>query len=149
MEKSSEIKYISPKESIEQGESAQHRFDLLIDGEKIGSAEIDYFSKPLPLYQLSDLYVDFEQKGKGLASKIMDQVEKFLKDRRKPGILANAILPGEPAHGMYQRRGWKKVPHSHGLLVFNWPSDVSLEILKGYALRQTDLMERPGYSQVA
>lgn len=136
------VQYSSPKESIEQDEMPQHRFDLIVDGERIGAAEINYFSKPLPLYQVTDLYVDFEHKGKGYASQIMDQVETWIRERKKPGILAEAILDGDPAQGMYERRGWKPVPNSFGLHVYNWPDDVDISILDGYPQRYTDPLER-------
>ena len=122
----------------------QHRFDFVVDGERIGAAEIDYFSKPLPLYQVTDLYVDFEHKGKGYASQIMDQVETWLRERKKPGILVEAILDGDPAQGIYERRGWKPVPNSFGQHVYNWPDNVDLSILDGYPQRYTDHLERKG-----
>ncbi len=137
-----EINYVSPQEAIEEGAEPQHRFDLTIEGEKIGSAEFEYLSKPLPHYLLSDLYVEFEHKGKGYASKILEKMEEFLKERKKPGILVDAIMVGDPASDMYARRGWKEVPDSGGLHVFNWPDDVSLDVLKGYSFRYTDPMIR-------
>jgi GNAT superfamily N-acetyltransferase len=85
------IKYLNPKEAMEMGEEPQHRFELIVDGEIIGAAEVNYFSKPIPLYQVTDLYVDIKYKGKGYASKIMDQVEEWLKERRRPGVLVDAI----------------------------------------------------------
>jgi GNAT superfamily N-acetyltransferase len=140
------IRYRSPKESMEEGDDPQHTFDLIVNGEKIGSAEINYLSKPLPLYQLTDLYVDFEHRGKGYASKLMDQVECWLKERKKPGVLVEAILEGDPALGMYAKRGWVPVPDSFGLHVYNWPRGVDLSILKGYPLRYTQAMDREGWS---
>lgn len=138
------LRYSAPKEALEQDELPQHRFDLMADGERIGAAEIDYFSKPLPLYQVTDLYVDFEHKGKGYASKIMDQVEAWLRERKKPGVLVEAILEGDQSQGMYEKRGWKPVPDSFGLHVYNWPEDVDLSILKGYAERYTPIDQREG-----
>jgi len=137
-----ELKYSSPKENLEIHELPHHQFDLLINGEKVGAAEIDYFSKPLPLYQVSDLYVDFEHKSRGYASAILAQVERFLIDRKKPGVLVDAIIPGDPASGLYKRRGWKEVPNMMGLYVYNWPEDVSLDVLAGYPFRYTDPMIR-------
>ncbi len=139
------IKYISPEESKENNETPQHRFDLVVDGVKIGSAEINYYSKPLPFYDINALYVDFEHKGKGYASKIMAQVESWLKDRRKPGVLVDGIIEGDPASGMYKKRGWKEIPNSMGLHVFNWPEDVDLSILNSYVDRYTHLTERQSY----
>lgn len=138
------IKYSSPEESQKEGEMPQHRFELMVDGACIGAAEIDYFSQPLPLYQVSDLYVDIPHQGKGYASELMGQIEAWLRSRHKPGILVNAILEGSPAEGMYERRGWRAVPNSLGLYVYNWPDNVDLSILKGYPHRQRDILERKG-----
>lgn len=134
-----EIKYFNPKEVMEQGDPPQHHFDLFVSGEKVGTAELDYYSKPLPIYQVTDLYVDYEHHGKGYGSRLMDQVERWLVERGKPGILVDAILDSEPAAGMYQRRGWVKDPTSVHRYVFNWPKEASLEILRGYELRNTNL----------
>ncbi len=132
---------------MEGGEEPQHRFDLMVDGEKIGAAEINYFSKPIPLYQVTDLYVDFEHKGKGHASHILNQVEGWIKARGKPGVLVDAIMDGAPAQGMYSRRGWVAVPGGRGLHVFNWPADVDMSVLNGYAVRYTDITERDSFKK--
>ena len=109
------IEYSSPKQAKEQGEQPQHRFDLTVNGEVVGGAEIDYFSKPLPLYQVTELWVDHEHKGQGHASQLMGQVEEFLKEKRKPGVVVDAVMEGDPASGMYARRGWQEVPGGYGL----------------------------------
>ncbi|MDB5264811.1 MAG: hypothetical protein JWN64_382 [Parcubacteria group bacterium] len=141
-EKGPEIKYVSPKESLEEEGYPERRLDLFVGGEKIGAATIDYYSKPLRLFQVTDLYVEHEFSGQGYASQIMEQVEKFLKDRKRPGVLVDAIIDGNPAKGMYERRGWKPVPGDDALHVFNWPENVPLDVLKGYAQRYTDLRLR-------
>jgi hypothetical protein len=46
-----EIQYTNPKENIERCKEPMHRVDLVIDGKVIGSTEIEYFSKPFPIYQ--------------------------------------------------------------------------------------------------
>jgi len=127
------VTYSSPHESAADGEVPQHRFDILIDGKCVGAAEVDYYSRPIPLYQITELYVDYEHKGKGYASRILDRVEHFLIEKRKPGILVDAIIPGDPAEGLYTRRGWTAVPNSNGIFVFNWPQKVPLSTLIGYA----------------
>lgn len=142
MEKSPSINYVNPKKDLEEEGFGQHRFDLIIDGVKMGGAEINYFSKPLPLYQLTDLYVESEFQGKGLGAQIIDQFEKMLLTRKKPGVLVDAIFEDSKAKGMYERRGWKEIPGSYGLCVFNWPEDVPLDVMKGYASRYTDYLER-------
>ncbi len=137
------IEYFSPKENIEREDFYGQSFELIIDGKKIGAAEINYHSKPLPLYQLTDLYVDAEESGKGYASQLMDKVEAFLKGRKKPGVLVDAIDLDSPASGMYERRGWAQVSSVKDLYVFNWPPDVNLDILRGYPSRYTDYLTRP------
>lgn len=136
------IQYSSPQESIEEDKIPQHRFDLVVDGRCVGAAEVDYYSKPLPLYQVTDLYVDFEYQGKGYASQIMDRVENWLREKKKPGILVEAIFGDHPASGMYERRSWRPVPNSFGQHVYNWPDDVDLSILNGYPQRYTNHLDR-------
>ncbi len=148
LERQKKIVYKTPAQTMEEEDrSPQHTFDLIVDGEKIGGAEVDYFSKPIPLYQLTDLYVDFEQKGNTYASQLMEQVEAFLREKKKPGVLVEAIIEGDKAVGMYERRGWQKVS-SENLYVFNWPEDVPLTVLTGYPFRYTDLTERPSHRQM-
>lgn len=141
------LRYSSPKQSSEQGEDPQHRFEVMVEGEKVGAAEIDYYSKPLPLYQVAELYIDPKHQGKGYASKILAQVEDWLIQKGKPGVLVDAIMEGEPAEGMYARRGWTEVPNGNGLHVFNWPSEVGLAVLDGYPMRYTDILERESFKK--
>ena len=74
-----EIHYTNVKENREKDEDESfHSLDLVIEEKIIGKAEFVYFSKPFPLYQLSELYVDYEYQGKGLGSELMQQFEAFL-----------------------------------------------------------------------
>jgi ribosomal protein S18 acetylase RimI-like enzyme len=138
---SPEISYVSPAEQSPD-DYPQHKFELLDGQDVVGGAEIDYYSKPLPLYHVTDLWVDWSYAGVGNASKIMERVEEFLVERKKPGVLVEAIIDGSPSQGMYERRGWKPVPGGLGLHTYNWPEDISLKILDGYALRYTSFEER-------
>lgn len=139
--------YKNPKENLEQNEDPLHTIDLMIDGKIIGSAELTYYSKPIPLYQVNDIYVEPEYQGAGRARKIMEQVEAFLKKRKKAGVLVDAIDLDSPASGMYARRGWQEVPSSSGLYVYNLPNGVTTDDFKGYASLQTDLMERGSWKK--
>jgi len=140
-----QLVYSSSKENKEKGESPIHTIDLFHDGKIIGRAEITYYSKPFPLYQISDLYVDYEFQGEGRGSEIMSQVESFLNERKRAGVLVEAIDPDSPASGMYQRRGWLEVPGQHGLHVYNLPKSAKLEDLNGYASRFTFMEERESW----
>ena len=140
-----DVRYSSPAEQPPE-EEPLHRFEIVKGDETIGGGEIEYFSRPLPLYQLSDLWVDDEHSGRGNASLIMDRVEGFLEKRGKPGLLVDAIIPGSKAYGMYERRGWEAVPSNPYLRVYNWPQDVPLDVLRGYAMRQTPMEDREGFT---
>ena len=136
------VRYSSPAEALHNNEEPLHHFDVFKGDEKIAGAEVNYLSKPIPHYQVSDLYVDPHHQGEGVGSHIMEQVETFLIERKKPGFLVDSIMEDSEASGMYERRGWKAVPDSHGLFVFNWPEATPLDILKGYPSRYTDYLER-------
>lgn len=140
-----EVHYTSPAEQLEEP-LPHHAFELLKDDKVIGGAEVEYFSRPLPFYQLTELWVEPEYTGSGGASRIMDQVENFLEERKKPGILTDAITDDNPAKGLYERRGWQLVPDQM-LHVYNWPDHVPTSILQGYAFRQTDLTDRASWQQ--
>lgn len=137
-----EIIYKNPKDNLEKGEDPLHTIDLMLDGKIIGRAEITYYSRPFPLYQISELYVEPEYQGAGRASKIMDQIEEFLIKKGKAGVLVDAIDPDSPASGMYARRGWQEVPEQGGLFAFNLPDGASINDLRGYPYRQTPILDR-------
>lgn len=141
MESEPKVAYTNSRENFEQEGSGQHHFSVFVEGVKVGAAEINYFSKPLPLYQLTDLYVDYEHQGKGYAGELLTQFETFLRKRKKPGVLVNAIID-ESKEDLYIKRGWVEVPGSGGLHVFNWPNDVDIKVLQGYPLMYTDMFER-------
>lgn len=137
----SSIEYSTPKRSIEKDEIPQHRFDLIVDGKEVGAAEIDYFSRPLPMYQLTSLWVDPDKKGQGYASQILDKVESFLRKKKRPGILADGIMEGDPASGMYGRRGWVLAQESIKTYVYNWPKDVPFSVLDGNSFRYLKILK--------
>lgn len=136
------FKHTSPAENIENPHV--HKMELFIDGESVGSAGVEYFSKPFPLYQITSLGIDHDKQGRGYARKLMSYIEGVLVKKGKAGILVDAIDPESPAHGMYERRGWTEVPDSGGLYVFNMPKGATLDLLKGYSFRYTDPMIRKG-----
>lgn len=145
------VEYKSPKENMIDGEFDEpHTFKVYIDGNVVGGATVEYFSKPLPIYQLTDIYTEVEHQRRGVATEILEKVEKFAKERKKPIVLVDAIIEEEPdengktAKGMYVRRGWVEIPGQHGRHVYNWPKDISTDILRGFECRFTDYLERTG-----
>lgn len=133
------------KESWQERDQGIHVFEIMENGEVIAGAELSYLSKPVPLYQLSDLWVEYSHHGQGLGSRLMDQVEDFLRKRKKPGVLVEAILEDNPAKGMYQKRGWVKIPNMMHLFIFNQPKNLDWKVFQGYSMRYTPLTERPGF----
>ena len=141
-----EIHYTNVKENREKDEDESfHSLDLVIEEKIIGKAEFVYFSKPFPLYQLSELYVDYEYQGKGLGSELMQQFEAFLKKKKKAGVLVDAIIEGNLAQGMYAKRGWQEVPGSPDLYAFNVPKSADISQLQGYAQRYTYVTDREAW----
>ena len=133
------VNYIKPEDSEEDEMFRHHRFEVKKDNVVIAAAEVTYHSKPFPIYQVSDLYTESENGGQGYASAILDQIEAFLRERKKPGILVDAILSDEPrVLSMYERRGWEKIDN-FGRRVFNWPGNVDTNIMQGYEMRGADL----------
>jgi hypothetical protein len=139
------VHHIAPEDQSADQHHRQRQFLILDEnGETIAGAEVDKYTRPIPLYQVTDLWS--EAPGKGHASAVMDEVEAFMLRTKKPGVLVDAIDDDSPAKGMYSRRGWQYVPEQHGLMVYNWPQDVSLSAMGGYALRYTPLDERENFA---
>ena len=147
MREGEKIIYNSPKKNLEKGEDPLHTFDLVLGDDVIGRAQITYYSKPFPLYQVNELYVEHEYSGAGRAGEIIAQVEAFLKKRKRAGVLVDGILEDSPASGMYARRGWLEVPGGHGLFVYNLPKGAQPEDLRHYAESYVPLEERQNFDK--
>jgi GNAT superfamily N-acetyltransferase len=132
-----EIFYHSPRQNIEQNGHACHTVEIREGKILLGGADIEYFSKPIPFYQISALWTEYEHRGKGYGSKVMEYIERLLKEKRKAGFLVDAIDSDSPAKGFYARRGWIKVPDSFGQYVFNLPKNVGPEIFQNVQCRGT------------
>lgn len=129
------IQHISPIQKTEG--PPEHVVQIVIDGEKVGEATLEYFSKPFPLYYVSNLGIYSPHQSKGYGRKVMEFIEHMLKEKGKAGILFDAIDEDHPVHGgasgMYQRRGWE---HVTGLrYAYNIPKGSDLEQLKQFQAR--------------
>ncbi|MBI2473631.1 GNAT family N-acetyltransferase [Candidatus Uhrbacteria bacterium] len=144
MTKNREVHYRNPEANLEQGEDPKHTFEIIDEktGEPLARAEIEYFSKPIPYYQVSDLYTEHAYQGKGYASRIMKEIEDMLKKKNRTGFLVDAIFSDNPASGFYERRGWIPVPGNKDQYVFNLPKNVDATIFQSVEMRQTPLLER-------
>jgi len=140
------IDYRNPAENKEIGDDPIHTIDLIIDGKVAGRAEITYYSRPFPLYQVSELYVEPEYQRQGNAGKIMEYIENMLVEKRKAGVLVDAINIDNPASGMYERRGWLACPPKGlGRYAFNLPDGADVQDLIGYESRYTDVRDRESW----
>lgn len=131
-------KYSKPKNS-EEFSGPKHTFEYYDEEHEILSrASLEYFSKPLPFYEVAFLetYAAIDR-NQGNAGFVMDQVESFLISKKRPGVLRNAIKDSNPTRGMYVKRGWHVVIQSDGkeLYVFNWPKGVPLQQMHNYEQR--------------
>ncbi len=131
----SELRYFTPKQNIERDEYPMHVIEIREGDELVAGADIEYFSTPVPFYQISDLWVKHEYHGRRYGSRLMKYIEDMLIAKRKAGFLVDAIDPTSPARGFYARRGWLPVPHSLGQYVFNLPKGTSPDIFKNVELR--------------
>jgi GNAT superfamily N-acetyltransferase len=146
---SEEFIYKSSKQNQKEDDNGIHTIDLVVNGKVVGGAELTYYSKPWPFYQINELWVEHEHQRKGYAGKIMIEVEEFLKKRKRAGVLVDGIMLGSYAKGMYERRGWQEVPgNARGILAFNIPRSANINALCGYSMRQTDPLERESWENV-
>ncbi len=129
------IRRLKP-EQIKGAEAGRHHRISLFEGRReIGSAELTYHGTPVPLYYLASLYVIKERRatqdrpGAKYGTRLMDEVEKMLRDKKKMGLVQDGIDPNSPARGMYARRGWRNIPALPGWYVYNMPEGLDLASL--------------------
>ncbi len=143
-----ELFYHNPAQNIERGENAKHTIEVRDGDELIGGAEIEYFSKPLPVYQVSHLWVEPDHQGKGYSTKVMAYIERMLKQKGRAGVLVDSIDQDSLASGLYARRGWLLVPDSDCLYVYNLPKGVEPKLFQEYVDRQTPIENRTEKSKM-
>lgn len=126
----------NPSELLAEGEDPIHTIEIHNeDGDVLARAEIDYFSSPIPYYQLSDLFTEEAFQHQGLASQLLDAFEAKLRRTGRAGFLVDGIMPGTGAEGMYARRGWIPVPGGRSQFVYNLPKGIGPEKFIGVEMR--------------
>ena len=108
------------------------------DNRLVGNAFLNYYSWPIPLYELASVYVATRYRGRGYGSALMAAVEEFLKRNKRAGILSDAIEPNSPARGMYQRRGWTTITPGGIRYAFNLPEGMSEKELRAFYERRDE-----------
>jgi ribosomal protein S18 acetylase RimI-like enzyme len=84
-----------------------HRISIELGGQEVGYAEMLYFSEPTRFFYLDFVRVKPENRGLRLGSYIVESVNKFLDQKKLPGVLMNIIKSDEAATGIYERHGWQ------------------------------------------
>lgn len=109
-------------------------FTVSRKGRDVGVLHFTSHSGPIPHIYVSNLEVEVEFQGKGIGSQLMKEVEKYIKNKKVPGILIDATYLDDPAHGMYERRGWKPlcISQAFGMLSFNQCGYTDEELWKAY-----------------
>ncbi|MCR4312101.1 MAG: GNAT family N-acetyltransferase [Candidatus Uhrbacteria bacterium] len=103
----------------------KHRLKLLDSkGELAGFAEMVYFGKPVPMYYLEYMQINESHRGKGYGGELIEQVNAFIKDKGKMGLLVNAIEEDKASHDMYLAHGWRET-YIPDLLILNPPNGLS------------------------
>jgi GNAT superfamily N-acetyltransferase len=140
------VNYSNPKEQesrygINYGRA--HRFTSKNEhGVVVSGAQAEYLSKPFPHFYIDGVYTDTEFQSQGYTSAVINEIEAFLIEKGKPGLLVDDIRRAHPdVYGMYQRRGWKEVPGTD-LLAFNLSADTEPTQLQGYHQRYTETVQR-------
>jgi GNAT superfamily N-acetyltransferase len=129
---SENITYTSPEENLERGHLPVHYFSIESEGKEIGKAEIRYYSRPFPHYVIEELQIfDQDEREKGYGSMALERIESFLSERRKAGIVVDGIADDNPARGMYERRGWSRLPGEDAVYAYNLPNSVDISTLQG------------------
>lgn len=106
-------------------EERLHVLDLEVRGRSVGHAELMYASHPIPSYYLNFIFVRELFRGFGFGSAILDQVNLFLLEKGKMGILYNSISKDSSAREMYARAGWHESKKFSGWMTFNEPKDAT------------------------
>ncbi len=139
----SSVQYLAPDAIAELKDfERKHRLKLLDnEGKLVGFAELVYFSKPISAYYLEYMRVTKERRGQGFGSELIEQVNAFLKEKGKMGILVDAIEEDQAALGMYLSHGWKET-YIPDLLIFNESEGLSDDVIAALEKRITKWTDR-------
>lgn len=93
-------------------------FFVALDQEKVVGFTVGTIRRPTPEDLLgaepavngrvTELYVDKNYRGKGLATKLMEQIEQTLKEKGCDYIWVEVFAPNQPPRNLYQKLGYKE-----------------------------------------
>ena len=91
-------------------------FYVALDGDKVVGFTVGTIRRPTPEDLLgaepsvngrvTELYVDKDYRGKGLATKLMEKVEQTLKEKGCDYIWVEVFAPNQPPRSLYQKLGY-------------------------------------------
>src|SRR6185436_9841774 len=103
-----ELNHVRPNEKI-----PHHTVELIVEGTRVGHADLVYMKAPFPFYYVSDLNVPREYQGRGYGRRILRALGEIIKKRGAAGLLDDTSEWEEDANpdaeGMYERHGWFNV----------------------------------------
>jgi len=127
-------KYEEPVEGMEI-------IELLDDTPKnerrvLGHCTFKIYQQPIPFFYVSWVVrknkpkEGTEESGKSVGDMVMERVNAYIKEKKLPGILGNAIPNNTTANDVYERNGWKKLPFDDPntpWMGYNLPQDLTPE----------------------
>lgn len=101
----------------------RHKFYLMEGGIKVAYAHLTYRNDIVPSYFVQMIEVKEGKENLGLGSKMVSEINEFLKEKRCLGILFNAIGRLN-VRAIYEKQGWKyyKGLDHLGYIFFNEPN---------------------------
>ncbi|HBR80335.1 MAG: hypothetical protein UX09_C0004G0004 [Candidatus Uhrbacteria bacterium GW2011_GWE2_45_35] len=129
--------WLKPPEikDLSKTEVLHHRLSIEVDGKEIGKAELIYFGRPIRFYLLENLRIDPDYRGFRFSSRAIESINKFLDNKKTPGVLVNVISEDSKSRGLYERHDWKPTSFKD-ILVYS-KKDLPKDVLAEMILRLT------------
>jgi len=104
-----------PRETVERAIANSLCFAALLDGRQVGFARM--VTDKATFAYLADVFVVEDQRGKGIARRIMDAVMSH------PDLqgLRRTMLVTRDAHRLYERYGFRRVEDAGGIMAITKP----------------------------
>lgn len=113
----------------EVGPYVAHLFSISENKENISEALLVKFDHQCnhPFYHLIYLETEIKQRGQGLATKNLSEINNFLKSEGVVGLLFNNISLTSSNHSIYGKNGWKELSKHPGWMTYNKPEAMDFD----------------------
>ena len=138
------MRYFHSQPEVTNGKDQQgffHRLDLIVDGEKIGQAEMFYKNAPFPFYYLSWIDIVAHRRGRGYGKTLLTAINRFLDSKGRSGLLRNVIFAEDPTSSIYQKNGWRQISGREGWYIYNPPNNLIPERLNKALYENEQMMD--------